>query len=116
MKIKHIHNVAAAPVAIDGAKGASVRVIFGPADNAPTVAMRLFELEGGGHTPYHSHPFEHEVLVWKGQVALKTEAGITPLKNGDAVLVEPNEVHQFVNLSTTESAQFICLVPITYQK
>lgn len=116
MIIKHIQDIQPAAVAMDGAKDVSVRVVFGPQDNAPTFAMRLFELAVGGHTPYHSHPFEHEVLIWKGQVGIRTPEKTIPLRQGDAILVPPNQTHQFVNLSKTDSAQFICLVPIAYQK
>ena len=29
-------------------------------------AMRLFEMEPGGYSPLHSHPWEHEVYVLSG--------------------------------------------------
>ena len=63
MLIKKIDEVKAKAVEMEGAKDVTVRVLFGPADGAPTFAMRVFEVAGGGHTPYHEHPFEHEVNV-----------------------------------------------------
>ena len=63
MIIKTISDVAASPVQMEGAKNVSVRVVFGPADKAPTFAMRVFELDAGGHTPFHTHAFEHEVMI-----------------------------------------------------
>jgi quercetin dioxygenase-like cupin family protein len=116
MIIKKVSDVAVKPVQMDGAKNVSVRVIFGPADHAPTFAMRIFEVAGGGHTPYHSHPFEHEVMILSGNVAIATEKGSQPLAPGDMILVSPNERHQFKNLSDTQKASFLCLVPIAYQK
>ena len=116
MIIKKREDVALNPVKMDGAQNVSVRVIFGPDDKAPTFAMRIFEMEASGHTPYHTHPFEHEVVVLSGQIAVVTEKGPKPLNIGDMLLVAPNEPHQFKNLSATQKASFMCLVPIAYQK
>lgn len=116
MIIKNLEHVLAEPVQMEGAKDVKVRVIFGPKDKAPTFAMRLFELGPGGHTPYHQHNFEHEVLVLAGEVAVVREDGVVPLKVHDALLVAANEVHQFRNLSSSKPAQFLCLVPVEYQK
>jgi quercetin dioxygenase-like cupin family protein len=113
---KHIDEVPAEPVQMEGAKDVKVRVIFGPKDNAPTFAMRIFEVGPGGHTPYHQHNFEHEVLVLSGEVAVVLSERTIPLKIHDALLVEANEVHQFRNLSSSALARFLCLVPIAYQK
>jgi len=38
------------------------------------------------------------------------------LQKGDVILVQPEEKHQFKNLSDTQGARFMCLVPIAYQK
>ena len=116
MLIKKPQDIPAVPVDMEGAKDVTVRVLFGPQDKAPTFAMRLFELAGGGHTPYHSHPFEHEVIVVSGAAAVVTPEKEIPLSIGEVLLVEPDETHQFKNRSQTDSASFICLVPIAYQK
>ncbi|MHC4373059.1 MAG: cupin domain-containing protein [Planctomycetota bacterium] len=115
MIIKNMDQVPLQDVNMEGAKDVKVRVLFGPADNAPTFAMRVFELSGGGHTPFHTHPFEHEAMLLDGDIAVVTEEGDRPQK-GDVILVPPDEKHQFKNLSETESARFMCLVPIAYQK
>jgi len=116
MIIKTISDVAASPVQMEGAKNVSVRVVFGPADKAPTFAMRVFELDAGGHTPFHTHAFEHEVMILSGEIAAVTEQGPIPLKAGQCILVQPDEKHQFKNLSASNKASFMCLVPIAYQK
>ncbi|MHC5091919.1 MAG: cupin domain-containing protein [Planctomycetota bacterium] len=125
MIIKNMDQVPLQDVNMEGAKDVKVRVLFGPADNAPTFAMRVFELSGGGHTPFHTHPFEHEAMLLDGDIAVVTEEGDRPLQKeegdrplqkGDVILVPPDEKHQFKNLSETESARFMCLVPIAYQK
>lgn len=116
MILKNMLEVNAEPVVMDGAKDVTVRVLFGPQDKAPTFAMRLFELAPGGHTPYHTHDFEHEVIVLDGDIAVATPHGDTPLRPNDVLLVEANEQHQFKNCSDRSPARMICLVPIAYQK
>ncbi len=116
MLIKKIDDIAASEVKMDGVCDVSVRVVFGPADGAPTVAMRVFELAGGGHTPFHTHPFEHEVMILEGEIAIVTEEGTRPLAIGDMLLVMPDEKHQFRNLSADKRGRFMCMVPVEYQK
>ena len=116
MLVKKIDDVAASVVEMEGAKDVKVRVIFGPADGAPTFAMRVFELERSGHTPFHNHPFEHEVMVLGGEIAIVTEDGQRALDAGDVLMVLSGEKHQFVNLSAEKPARMMCLVPVGYQK
>jgi quercetin dioxygenase-like cupin family protein len=116
MMIKHMLDVTAQPVVMDGAKDVTVRVLVCPQDNAPTFAMSLFELAPGGHTPFHAHNFEHEVIILEGDVAVMTANGLKPLRTGDVLLVPANDQHQFKNRSDKTPARFICLVPIAYQK
>lgn len=116
MIIKNIHDVPAVPVEMEGAQDVSVRVLFGPKDNAPTFALRQFELAGGGCTPFHAHPFEHEVVVMQGNIDLVQEDGETPITVGDVVLVAPDEKHRFRNTSDAEPAKMLCIVPVEYQK
>lgn len=116
MLSKKIAQVPAAPVELAGAKDVKVRVLFGPKDQAPTFALRQFELEGGGCTPYHEHPFEHEVVVMEGALAVVTKEGQTPITVGDVVMVSPGEKHQFKNTSADQPAKMLCIVPVEYQK
>lgn len=116
MIIKKMTDVPPQDVKMDGAANVKVRVLLGPSDHAPTFAMRLFELAPGGHTPFHSHPFEHEVVVLEGDIAAVDESGSHPVQKGEVLLVMPNEKHQFVNRSGVNSARFLCMVPAAYQK
>jgi quercetin dioxygenase-like cupin family protein len=115
MIIKSQDQVTQIPVEMEGAVGAKVQVLLGPEDKAPTMAMRIFELAANGHTPYHSHDFEHEVMILTGDLAMVTPQGEQSVKPGDVLLVLPNETHQFKNCSNTQAARFMCLVPIAYQ-
>jgi len=116
MLVKKIQDVAAVPVEMEGVKDVKVRVLFGPEDKAPTFAMRVFELGKTGHTPYHCHPFEHEVVILDGEIMAVTENEEIRLDVNDVLLVMPNELHQFKNISDKRPASFICIVPVKYQK
>ena len=116
MIIKKMFQVPAQPVVMEGAKAVTVRVLFGPQDKAPTFAMRLFEVAPGGHTPFHAHDFEHQVIVLDGDIAIVTADGQTPLHPNDVVMVAPGQQHQFKNRSVQSAARFISLVPIACQK
>jgi quercetin dioxygenase-like cupin family protein len=110
MKVNHYQSVAAKPVEMEGASGCTVRWLVSESDGAPTFAMREFEVAPGGYTPRHSHDYEHEVFVLEGSGAVYEGEEQHPLKAGDVVLVQPNEVHQFRNLSD-KPMRFLCLIP-----
>ncbi len=95
---------------MEGAEGVRMRMLIGAQKGAPNFHMRQFELVPGGHTPHHSHDFEHEVLILAGTGIVKSEAGDRPFKPRDVIFVPANEKHQFRNTGTTP-CEFICLVP-----
>ena len=45
----------------------------------PNFAMRLFDIAPGENTPYHQHPWEHEVFIVEGSGELRT-ADVSTLK------------------------------------
>ena len=98
MKIKHNAEVPLNDVTMEGAAGCKVRWLVGEADAAPNFAMRQFELEPGGHTPRHFHPYEHEIFVLEGEGVIVDGDQQRPLRPGDVVLVSPDDVHQFRNV------------------
>ena len=110
MKINAAHEVASAPVTMPGAHGCQVRWLLDEKQGAPNFAMRQFEVEPGGYTPKHSHPYEHEIFVLEGQGVVAEGDDERPLRAGDCVLVLPDEVHQFRNTGTAP-LKFLCLVP-----
>ena len=110
MKITNFRDVEAQAVDEPDAKGVTVRWLISEKDGAPNFAMRLFEIEPDGHTPYHEHAWEHEVLILKGTGNLVTEKGSFPFNKGDALFVPGEEKHQFKNVAG-ETLVFICVVP-----
>lgn len=110
MKIKPIHEHPQNDVTMDGADKVRMRMLIGPDDGAGVFHMRHFEVAPGGHSPHHSHNYEHEVLILKGRGIVKSEQGDRPCQPGDVVWVPPNEKHQFQSVGD-EPLEFICLIP-----
>ena len=110
MKVKTLESHEQSTVEMDGASGAKMRMLIGPVDGAGNFHMRQFEVQPGGHTPHHSHDYEHEILVLGGSGTAKSEQGDRPIATGDVIFVAPNEKHQFVNPGP-DRLSFICLVP-----
>jgi quercetin dioxygenase-like cupin family protein len=110
MKVDHFENVAQAPVVMEGAAGCRVRWLVDETQGAPNFAMRQYEVDPGGYTPKHSHPYEHEVFVLEGSGVVLEGEGEHPLAPGSYVFVAPGEVHQFRNTGSGP-LKFLCLVP-----
>ena len=110
MKVNHYQQVPQQAVDMEGAAGCSVRWLVGQQDGAPNFAMRQFEVAPGGHTPKHSHPYEHEVFVLEGEGVVLEGDTEHPLRAGDVVFVQPDDVHQFRNTGP-RPMKFLCMVP-----
>jgi quercetin dioxygenase-like cupin family protein len=104
-------QVAAEEVVEEGAHLVTIRWLISAKEGAPNFAMRLFELEPEGYTPYHNHSWEHEVFILNGAGEITTETGPRPVEQGDAILVLPDEKHQFRNTGS-QPLRFICLIPV----
>ena len=110
MKLQSIESHDQTDVQMDGATGARMRMLIGPDDGAGNFHMRQFEVAPGGHSPHHSHDYEHEILVLGGSGLAKSEQGDRPVKAGDVIFIPANERHQFLN-NGSGPLSFICLIP-----
>ncbi|MCA9243055.1 MAG: cupin domain-containing protein [Phycisphaerales bacterium] len=110
MKVEKIESHTQNPVKMDGASGAKMRMLIGPAENARNFHMRHFEVEPGGYTPKHHHDYEHEIVVLRGAGVAHSPQGERKFSAGDVIWVPANEEHQFRNEGSTP-LEFICLIP-----
>ncbi|MGD8451724.1 MAG: cupin domain-containing protein [Phycisphaerae bacterium] len=110
MKIRPLVQVEQKDVTHEGAEGVRMRMLIGPDEGADVFHMRHFEVAPGGHTPHHTHDYEHEVLIVKGAGIVRSAGGDHPCRAGDVVWMPPNEKHQFQN-NGREPLEFICLIP-----
>ena len=95
----------------EAAPGVVMRVVAGLAEGAPNFAMRIFEIQPESATPFHSHPWEHEVFVVSGQGVVRGADTERQLGEGDAVLVLPDEPHCFAGTGD-DVLRVICVVPL----
>jgi len=110
MKIFHYQSVEATS-ADEGASKLKVRWLITKEMGAPNFAMRLFEMEPKGHSPLHSHSWEHEVYILEGTGLAVSEQGETNISAGTVIYISPNEKHQLKN-NSKKTLKFLCLVPI----
>lgn len=109
MDVKHAFEVPAEPIV--ELPGVTVRWLWAEKDEAPHFALRLFEVQPGASTFYHTHPHEHEVYVLSGKALLRGKDREQELGSDDTALVLGNEEHQFVN--TGQSVlRFLCAIPL----
>ena len=112
IKVERSANIAKKPVEVEGAQGVAIRALISKGDGAPTFAMRMFEVEPGGHTPLHRHPHEHEVFVLQGTGVLVHEGREHPLAPEVVVFVPGGDEHRFQNTGQSP-LRFLCLVPLS---
>lgn len=111
MLIRNIHEVAGKPVDMPGVSGVKMSVMVGRGDGAPNFALRSFVVDPGGHSPRHSHDYEHEVFIVEGTGEVLLEGAYRPIKSGDVVYVPADQEHQFK--AGGSGLRFLCLVPVT---
>ncbi|NOY78767.1 MAG: cupin domain-containing protein [Calditrichaeota bacterium] len=111
MTIKTITDISVETYDSDTVKGVKKWVLLSEPDGAPNFRMRLFEVKPAGFTPYHQHDYEHEVFILEGEGEVVGEKGTHPISAGQAVLVLPNEWHQFKNTGQVP-LKFICVIPM----
>jgi quercetin dioxygenase-like cupin family protein len=95
--MKHIHYQDEIPqeVTVAGAEGVKLRTVIGQKDGAANFDMRIISFEPGGQSPNHSHDYEHEIYVFKGQGSVEVDGQKVNLKPGDVVYVPANAAHHF---------------------
>ncbi|GLI33460.1 cupin domain-containing protein [Desulforhabdus amnigena] len=92
------------------ARGVKGRVVIGKNDGAENFCMRVFELSPGGHTPRHTHAWEHEIFVHAGKGAVLRDGTWHEIEKTHVVFIPGNEEHQLKNTGD-DTLVFVCLVP-----
>jgi quercetin dioxygenase-like cupin family protein len=112
MLIRNVYEAEHKPVAMADVQGATMSVMVGRQDRAPNFAMRSFHIQPGGHTPRHSHDYEHEVFIVSGRGTVLLEGEERPVKGGDVIYVPAEELHQF-KAAPAEPLKFLCIIPMS---
>lgn len=110
-KVTHFADVPAREFGPE-APGAAIRqLISDKEDQAPVYNMRMIEIQPGGHSPDHSHPYEHENFVVEGEGEVMIEGKVEKIGPGTVILVPPGARHQYRNSGTT-LLRFLCSIPV----
>ena len=112
MKIVDYKEINADPVDFEETKNVKVRWLISEKDNAPNFAMRLFEAQPGGHSPWHEHDWEHEIFILEGEGTARSKDGEAKFTTGDVFFVPAGEQHQLINTGQ-KTLKFLCLIPIS---
>jgi len=111
MKIEKSENIAKRPVEIEGAKDTGIRWLISKEDGAENFAMRMFEIQPGGHTPLHTHPHEHEIFAVEGEGVLVYEGKEYEFGKDYVILVPGGKEHRFRNRGDSV-LKLLCLIPM----
>ena len=110
MKITHYNDIEPVRFNNEVAKGVAGRVLIGKADGAHNFCMRVFTLEKEGHSPRHTHEWEHEVFVHSGEGEVLIGEKWHPISPGTAVFIPGNQEHQ-IRTAGESPLTFVCLIP-----
>lgn len=110
MKISHYQDIPAQSFNSDTVKNVTGRVAIGKDDGAPNFCMRLFTIAPEGHTPRHSHSWEHEIFVHGGRGQVLRQGEWVDIEAGSTVFIPGDEEHQLRNPGP-EDFTFVCLIP-----
>ena len=112
MKIEKSSNIKKSPVVHEGAKDVEIRWLISEEDGAENFAMRMFELQPGGHTPLHTHPHEHEVFIVAGTGIFHCEGEDYEFGPEHFIFVPGQTEHNFKNTGNS-TLRFLCLIPMS---
>lgn len=91
-------------------KGAAMKALIGPDEGWQDYVMRVVELESGGYSPKHTHPWPHINYVLTGKGELHFEGQDNPVAVGSYAYVPAGKEHQYKNTGD-DIFRFICIVP-----
>ena len=115
MYLTSLQNTEKTKVDMAGAVNVYKQIPISKAVGSPAYSFRVFTIEPDGHTPYHTHSFEHLNYVISGHGTLVGKDNEYEIKQGDFALVLPDETHQYRNTSAEEPLIIICAVPKEYE-
>ena len=92
-----------------GSSKLKVRWLITKETGAENFVMRLFEMEAGGNSPFHTHAWEHEVVVTAGSGFVLNVDQKIAIEKDDFILVPPGRLHQFI--AGEQGMSMVCVVP-----
>jgi len=108
--VGHLNNLDGVTIQSDLVQGVHMKVLVGPQDGWSDHVMRVFDVEVGGHTPHHQHPWPHINYIIAGTGDLMIDGVHHTITAGSYGYVPQDTIHQFKNVGD-EPLRFICIVP-----
>lgn len=110
MPYGHTNLLNATPVNNPAAKDTTIQVLVGPSDGWDSHVMRILEVEAGGYSPKHQHPWPHINYILEGEGTLLIEGKLEKAVAGNYAYIPANTEHQF-SAAKDSKLRFICIVP-----
>lgn len=107
--VRHTSDIKPVEMKGNGVTGVTKQIVIGPKDGYDGF-FRVFTVQPGGASPYHSHDWFHANYILEGQGNLVIEGVAEPVKAGSVAYIEGGKNHNFVNTGAAP-LKFICLVP-----
>lgn len=107
--VRHERDVKTVEMKGDGVVGVTKQIVIGPEDGYDGF-FRVFTVQPGGKSPYHSHPWFHANYILEGEGAIMMDGAETPVKAGSVAYIPGGAKHNFINKGSAP-LKFICLVP-----
>ena len=79
-------------------------------EGSEVFAVRHIEIEADGYSPYHSHPWEHEIYVLEGNGTALGERKPKSISTGDLISIPAGETHQIKNTGKN-TLKALCMIP-----
>ena len=110
MFVANIKEIEKNQISGDGIQNVLKQVPVGPEQGWEDHILRVFTLQKDGHTPKHSHDWEHINYVISGKGSVEIEGVKHELTTGSFAVVPSNKEHQYSNAGD-EDFVMICIVP-----
>jgi quercetin dioxygenase-like cupin family protein len=110
MFIRNIKDIEKKEISGEGIKNVLKQVPIGPGQGWKDQILRVFTIKSKGHTPRHSHDWEHINYVISGSGTLEISGQEHQLEVGHFAVVPANTVHQYSN-DSNQDLVMICIVP-----
>ncbi len=107
--VRHVDDIGPVDMKGKGVVGVTKQIAIGPADGYDGF-LRVFTVQPGGESPYHSHPWFHANYILEGEGKVVIDGVDHPIRTGSVAYIEGGRQHHFVNTGAG-LLKFICLVP-----
>ena len=87
LKIAHYKDIPTDPAGEHDASKIAIRWLITEKDGAPNFSMRVIEVQQNGFSPFHNHPWEHQVFILEGEGVLVQAEKETSFSKGDVIEV-----------------------------